>query len=101
MNTMVNHRSFIVDLGHLLTICDVPTVTDPSSYPTGAYGDHDYIEVHPDHLYFIRNLDDTTRQMALIQVLEHVPDQSVKIRWYRSPEADRFVPPVACGARPY
>lgn len=96
VNMVMDDRSFIVDLGDRLTICDVPTVTDPAGYPLGAFGGHDSIPVQLDHLYFIRNVDGETRQLALVQVLEHVADRSVTIRWYRSPVADSFVPPAAC-----
>jgi len=99
VNMVVDDRSMIVDLGDLITICDVPAQLDPSAYPVGMYGDHDSINVLLDHIYLIRTVDTDTRQYALVQVLEHQPNQSVKIRWYRSPEPDRFVPPAACAAR--
>lgn len=96
VNMVTDDRSFIVDLGPLSSICDVPASVQLDDFPTGAFGDHDYIPVALDHLYLIRNEDSDEKQYAVIQVLGHVKNRAVTIRWYRSATADRFTPPAAC-----
>ena len=96
VNMVTDDRSFIVDLGQLPSICDVPATVDLASFPRGACGAHDDIPVVLDHLYLIRNRDSDQSQYAVIQVLAHVRNRAVTIRWYRSPDSDRFVPPGAC-----
>jgi len=98
VNMVVDDRSFIVDLGPGVSICDVPSTLDPDPYPTGMFGAHDNLDVHLGHLYLIRNVDSSTRQLALIEVVGHEINRTATIRWYRSPEPDRFVPPAACGS---
>lgn len=95
VNMVTDDRSFIVDLGPL-SICDVPGKVDPTSYPVGLFGEHDDIPVVKDHLYFIRTEDSDTRQSAVALVLEHQLKDTVTLRWYRSPDPERFVPPSAC-----
>ena len=97
VNMVTDDRSFIVDLGELPSICDVPSEVDLRSQPTGVFGDHDDIPVVLDHMYLIQNRDSAGNQLALVQVLGHATNRAVTLRWYRSPSSDRFAPPAACG----
>lgn len=100
VNTVTDDRSFIVDLGDLVTICDLPEqISDLGKYAVGDHGEHDDLPVHLDHLYLIRNVDTSTRQYAAVQVLSHSLNSTVQIRWYRSPDPERFLPPAGCQDR--
>ena len=101
MNTVVDDRSFIVDLGEL-PFRDAPATIDPLTIPPQTVvnmGDvskddvrqRDYVPVVEGHVYWVRTADDDSRLITLVGVQKHVPGQSVTLAWFRSKEADRFV----------
>jgi hypothetical protein len=96
VNMVVDDRSFVVDVGALASAADAPEVVDPTEHMVGAFGAADDIPVVVGHTYVVRTLDDSTRQYAIVRVLAHVPDDHVDLRWCRSPDPDRFVPPPGC-----
>jgi hypothetical protein len=95
VNMVVDDESYIVDLGDV-TLCDVPLVVEPDAYEPGMYGTHDNIPVACGHAYVVRTVDSDTRQVAAFIVQTHDLNQFVSIAWYRSPDPDRFIPPVEC-----
>jgi hypothetical protein len=83
--------SFVVDLGPLETLTQIPQTIDPSQY-----AQTDEIEAHEDHVYLVRTDDQNTRQYAMMLVTDHVADDHVDVHWCRSLEPDRFVLPPGC-----
>lgn len=101
VNTVVDDRSFIVDLGEL-PFRDAPATIDPLTIPPQTVvnmGDiakddvrqRDYVPVVEGHVYWVRTADDDSRLITLVGVQKHVRGQSVTLAWFRSKEADRFV----------
>ncbi len=101
VNTVVDDRSFIVDLGEL-PFRDAPATIDPLTIPPQTVvnmGDlakddvrqRDYVPVVEGHVYWVRTADDNSKLITLVGVQKHVRGQSVTLAWFRSKEADRFV----------
>lgn len=101
VNTVVDDRSFIVDLGEL-PFREAPATIDPLTIPPQTMvnmGDvakddvrqRDYVPVVEGHVYWVRTADDDSRLITLVGVQKHVRGQSVTLAWFRSKEADRFV----------
>jgi hypothetical protein len=93
--TVVDDESFIVDLGDV-GLTDVPGTVDPANYPTGNWGEHDYIQAVLDHTYVVRSIDGNTRQWAAFRVVGLAPGVEVTIEWIRSPDSEVLVVPIAC-----
>lgn len=92
VNTVTDDQSWIVDLGPL-PIAAVPETVDPLKYPVGLGGGHDLLPVVPEHVYFVRNVDSSTRQCAVFRVVDYKPNVHATIQWFRSAEPERFVFP--------
>ena len=101
VNTVVDDRSFIVDLGEL-PLRDAPATIDPLTIPPQTVvnmGDlakddvrqRDYVPVVEGHVYWVRTVDDNSKLITLVGVQKHVVGQSVTLAWFRSKEAERFV----------
>ncbi|MBX3189636.1 MAG: hypothetical protein KF819_21600 [Labilithrix sp.] len=95
VNMITDDRSFIVDLGKI-ALRDVPRTVDPSEHPVGQWGEHDAIQAHLDHTYFVRSVDGAGRFVSAFRVIDLEPGRRVDIEWIRSTEADVMVPPLAC-----
>ena len=95
VNMVVDDTSFIVDLGDI-PLVDVPETVDPSLYPTGRFGDHDYIGVVVDHTFIIRTIDSETRQWAAARVTQLSPGASVTIEWLRGMDPEKLEVPTEC-----
>ena len=95
VNTVTSDRSMIVDLGPL-SFCAVPEEVDFDQYPVGQWGEHDNLDAAEGHTYLVRNVDSSTRQLAVFWIRAHQLNRQISIGWYRSPDPERFVPPVTC-----
>jgi len=98
VNMVTDDRSWIVDLG-TIPIEAVPATLDPAAYPAGVRGKHDDVPVVQDHVYYVRNLDTDTEQVAVFRVGAYTTDTSVIIQWFRSTAEDSFVFPVGGGTK--
>lgn len=95
VNLVVDDESFIVDLGNL-PLTDVPPTVDPDDYPVGQWGEHDAIQAHIDHTYFVRSVDGAGRLVAAFRVVGLEPGIFVTIEWVRSTDPDQMVIPLQC-----
>ena len=95
VNTVTDDVSFIVDLGDI-PLADVPRSIDPNDYPTGNWGDHDWVQAVVHHGYAVRTVDGNTRQWAAFRVIALEPGEQVSFDWIRSPDPDALVYPDAC-----
>lgn len=93
VNTVTDDRSFIVDLG-AIDLDAVPETVDPDEHPVGTFGEHDCVPVVCGHTYLVRTRDTETRQVAAFRVIAHHLNDSVTLRWVRSPLPDRYVLPT-------
>lgn len=94
VNMVTDDRSFLVDLGNI-PLDEVDETIDPADYAAGLRGEHDELQVHVGHVYVLRTVDSDTVQYAAVKVLSHTLNASVTLRWYRSPEPNRLVLPLA------
>lgn len=82
VNTVTDDRSCIEDLG-AIQIVDVPE-REPRC--------DDFLPVAQDHVYLVRTRDsNTASQFAAFGVTSIQSDGTVTIRWFRSPDPERFV----------
>jgi hypothetical protein len=95
VNTVVDDASFIVDLGDI-PLASAPNTVDPSSFPTGNWGEHDDVQAVLDHTYVVRTIDGNTKQWAAFRVLGLAPGESVTIEWIRSSNPDALDVPSQC-----
>lgn len=95
VNTVVDDTSFIVDLGDV-ALPLVPTSIDPDEYPTGNWGEHDWVQAVASHTYAVRTIDGNTRQWAAFRVTFLAPGEEVSFDWIRSPDPEALVVPAAC-----
>jgi hypothetical protein len=87
VNMVTDDRSCIVDLGPV-SFADVPETVDATecALPDG-------VEVALGHAYLVHTRDSNTQQWAVFRVVAHQVNQSVAVRWVRSPDPLRFVWP--------
>jgi hypothetical protein len=95
VNTVVDDESFIVDLGEL-PLDAVPPEVDATNYPTGNWGEHDFIQAVVHHTYVVRTIDGNTRQWAAFELTSVVPSDRITLTWIRSPDPETLVVPSAC-----
>jgi hypothetical protein len=95
VNTVVDDRSFIVDIGDV-ALDNVPATVDPDDYPLGNWDEHDDVQAVLNHTYIIRTIDGNTDQWAALRVNALSPGHSVTFEWIRSPNPDRLDIPVQC-----
>ncbi|MEQ1502351.1 MAG: hypothetical protein ABMB14_08975 [Myxococcota bacterium] len=95
--TVTDDLSWIVDLGPLGGVDEIPEIVDPDEHPVGLFGAHDELDVVVGHTYWIRTLDTSTAQVGVVVVRDHVVDDHVEVHWCRSVDPDRFVAPPGCG----
>lgn len=95
VNTVVDDRSFIVDLGDV-PLADVPVTVDPEGFALGNWDEHDYLQAVLDHTYVIRTIDGNTDQWAALRVVGLAPGEKVSFEWIRSPTPDGLVVPTSC-----
>jgi hypothetical protein len=93
VNTGTDDRSWIVDLGPLPSLADVPAEVDPARFGAGRWGEHDDVPVVLGHVYLVRTVDENSRLFAAFRVTAHDVDRSVTLRWFRSADPERFALP--------
>lgn len=96
VNMVTDDQSFIVDLGIIDSLDQIPETIEPADFLNGPGGVQDNLLVLEDHVYLVRTKDADTCQYAMVQVRKHVVDDHVKLHWCRSLEPDRFVPSPEC-----
>lgn len=93
--TVTDDRSFIVDLGNV-PLTAVPETLDPGTFPTGNWGEHDYIQAVLDHTYVVRTEDSETRQWAAFRIVGLAPGNKVTFDWILSTDPERLLVPTPC-----
>ncbi len=95
VNTVVDDRSFIVDLGDV-SLRNLPRQIDPDAYPVGQWGEHDAVQAQLNHVYWVRSVDNAGRMVSAFRVTGLNPGRLLEIEWIRSTDTDTMVAPTSC-----
>ncbi|MCA9625293.1 MAG: hypothetical protein KC731_40000 [Myxococcales bacterium] len=95
VNLVTDDQSWIVDLG-VVPLEEVPAMVDPDDFPLGNWQEHDYVQAHLDHTYFVRSSDGAGRGVSAFTVVGHEPGEQVTIEWIHSTAVDELIVPVSC-----
>ncbi len=90
VNMVTDDESFIVDLGDM-ALADAPETVDPNQYPTGQWHEHDAIDAHLNHIYYVRSKDGSGRLVSVFRVIGLEPGVRTTIEWMRSTDPDAMV----------
>jgi hypothetical protein len=95
VNMITDDRSGIADLGDV-PLAAVPAQIEWDSYAKGQWHEHDAIQAHLDHTYFVRSVDGAGKIVAAFRVIALEPGVRVGIEWIRSSNPDAMTVPTHC-----
>lgn len=97
VRTAADDAGFVVDLGALAALDEVPAWVDPADYVAAGEAElPDGAEVIVGHVYYVHALDADTDVYGIVRVQDHDVDEQVRIHWCRSATPDGFTPPPGC-----